>query len=106
MHIEPGVVDGAKMVLSYGTAAAAAGYTLKLASDDLKTHSQISFVARTVLAAIGVFVFFEVLPAFPGRRLRSPLYSWNDALPLAWCGPGCDGPRRRSGNSEHILRAH
>lgn len=65
MHIEPGVVDGAKMVLSYGTAAAAAGYTLKLASDDLKTHSQVSFVARTVLAAIGVFVFFEVLPHFP-----------------------------------------
>ncbi len=65
MHIEPGVVDGAKMVLSYGTAAAAAGYTLKLTTDDLKTHTQASFVIRTILAAIGVFVFFEVLPHFP-----------------------------------------
>lgn len=64
MHIEPGVVDGAKMVLAYGTAAAAAGYTLKLAADDLKTHSAPSFAIRTVLATIGVFVFFELLPHF------------------------------------------
>lgn len=64
MHIEPGVVDGAKMALAYGTAAAAAGYSLKLIADDLKTHSVVSFGARTVIAAIGVFIFFEVLPHF------------------------------------------
>ncbi|QBF30347.1 energy-coupling factor ABC transporter permease [Thalassococcus sp. S3] len=65
MHIEPGVVDGAKMVFAYGTAVAAAGYSLKLAADDLKTHSVLSFVARAVIATLGVFVFFEVLPHFP-----------------------------------------
>ena len=64
MHIEPGVVDGAKMVLAYGTAAAAAGYSLKLAADDLKSHSVPSFVVRTVLATVGVFIFFEILPHF------------------------------------------
>jgi hypothetical protein len=64
MHIEPGVVDGAKMVLAYGTAAAAAGYSLKLINDDLKTHSVVSFGLRAALAAIGVFIFCEVLPHF------------------------------------------
>lgn len=64
MHIEPGVVDGAKMVFAYGTAAAAAGYSLKLINDDLKTHSIASFCVRSVIAAIGVFIFFEVFPHF------------------------------------------
>lgn len=64
MHIEPGVVDGAKMILAYGTAAAAAGYSLKLVNDDLKTHSVTSLGVRAVMAAIGVFIFFEVLPHF------------------------------------------
>ncbi|WP_299986447.1 energy-coupling factor ABC transporter permease [uncultured Ruegeria sp.] len=64
MHIEPGVVDGAKMVLAYGTAAAAGGYSLKLASDDLKSQSAISFGIRSVLAVAAVFIFFEVFPHF------------------------------------------
>lgn len=64
MHIEPGVVDGAKMAFAYATAAAAAGYSVKLAVDDLKTHSQASFAVRSVLAAIGVFIFFELMPHF------------------------------------------
>ena len=64
MHIEPGVVDGAKMVLAYGTAAAAAGYAVKLAKDDLETHSVASFGLRAAIAAVGVFIFFEVFPHF------------------------------------------
>lgn len=64
MHIEPGVVDGAKMVLAYGTAAAAAGYSFKLIKDDLGTHSVASLCVRSVIAAIGVFIFFEVFPHF------------------------------------------
>lgn len=65
MHIEPGVVDGAKMVLSYGTAAAGAGLGLKMIADDLKSHNPMSFVARALMATIGTFVCFEVLPHFP-----------------------------------------
>lgn len=64
MHIEPGVVDGAKMVLAYGTAAAAAGYSAKLIKDDLKTHNIASFAVRAVIATVGVFIFFEVLPHY------------------------------------------
>ena len=64
MHIEPGVVDGAKMVFAYGTAAAAAGYSAKLIVDDLKTHSSVSLGVRAIVAALGVFIFFEVFPHF------------------------------------------
>ena len=65
MHIEPGVVDGAKMILSYGTAAAAGGLSLKLIAEDLKQHNVLSFALRSVLAAIGTFICFEVLPTTP-----------------------------------------
>lgn len=64
MHIEPGIVHGAKMALAYATAAGAAGYTAKLALEDLKSHAAGSFAVRTLLAALGTFVFFEVLPHF------------------------------------------
>ena len=53
------------MVRAYGIAAACAGYSLKLAIDDLKLHSAPSFAIRSALATIGVFIFFEVLPHFP-----------------------------------------
>ncbi len=65
MHIEPGVVDGAKMAFAYGTAAAAAGYSAKLIADDVKARSVGSFAGRAGLAALATFVFFEVLPHFP-----------------------------------------
>ncbi|MEM7710886.1 MAG: energy-coupling factor ABC transporter permease, partial [Pseudomonadota bacterium] len=64
MHIEPGIVHGAKMVLAYGTAAAAAGYTAKLALDDVKAHGAPPLLMRSVIATLGVFVFFELLPHF------------------------------------------
>lgn len=65
MHIEPDVVDGAKMIMAYGTAAAAAGYSFKLVGDDLKSHSIISFGMRSLFAVVTVFLFFEVFPHFP-----------------------------------------
>lgn len=64
MHIEPGVVDGAKMVFAYGTAAAAAGYSLKLAANDLKFANIPAFAIRAALATVGTFAFFELLPHF------------------------------------------
>ncbi len=65
MHIEPGVVDGAKMALALATAAGATGYAAKLTMRDLKTRSVASFAARGGLATLGVFAFFELLPHFP-----------------------------------------
>lgn len=65
MHIEPGLVDGAKIVLSYATAAAAGGVTLKLAWDSVRKHGLPSLVARSAIATALVFSFFQVLPHYP-----------------------------------------
>ena len=64
MHIEPGVVHGAKMVLSYATAAGAMTYCAKLTLDAIKLRGPLSLMARGFLATIAVFIFFEVLPHF------------------------------------------
>ncbi len=65
MHIEPGVVTGAKMALSYATGAAALGYAARLAWDTLKRDGLVSLAARSVLATGLVFCYFEVLPHHP-----------------------------------------
>ncbi len=65
MHIEPGVVHGAKMALSYATAAGAAGVGAKFAWDMVKDSGMPSFAVRSLIATVGVFIFFEVLPHFP-----------------------------------------
>ena len=65
MHIEPGVVHGAKMILALGTAAGAAGVVLKITARELLAHGAISFGLRSLAASLGVLAFFEVLPHFP-----------------------------------------
>jgi len=65
MHIEPGVIDGAKMALAAGTAGLSAGYGLKLMRDDIVARSVASFGFRAVLASAASFVFFELLPHVP-----------------------------------------
>ncbi len=65
MHIEPGVVDGAKLVLSYATAAGATGLAAKMAWDTIKTEGLPAFAVRSVLATIAVFIFFEVFFKYP-----------------------------------------
>ena len=65
MHIEPGLVDGTKIVLSYATAAASLGYALKLSFDTLRQAGAGALLLRSALAAALVFGFFEVLPHHP-----------------------------------------
>ncbi|TJZ92499.1 cobalt transporter [Paracoccus gahaiensis] len=65
MHIEEGVVTGAKILLGYATAATAGVYTLKLAADALRERGLASLAARAGLASIATFVFFQVLPTAP-----------------------------------------
>ncbi len=65
MHIEPGIVDGAKIVLSYATAAGAAGYALKLSVDAIRQRGVGSLVMRAVFSTVLVFCFFQVLPHYP-----------------------------------------
>jgi ABC-type Co2+ transport system permease subunit len=62
MHIEPGLVDGAKITLSYATAAAAVGYSVKLVPQTVREQGLVSFALRTAAATVLVFSFFEVLP--------------------------------------------
>lgn len=64
MHIEPGLVTGAKIVLSYATGVAAGACALKLAAETVREQRVVSFAVRTVVATALVFSFFELLPHF------------------------------------------
>lgn len=65
MHMEPGIVDISKIVLSYVTASACALYAAKLCLDHIRQESAVSLMLRSTLAAVLVFVFFEVFPHVP-----------------------------------------
>ncbi len=65
MHIEPGIVAGAKIALSYATAAGAATYLLKETLSTIRASGLASLAARGVAATIATFTFFQVLPHFP-----------------------------------------
>lgn len=62
MHIEPGVVDGAKIVLSYATALAAFGFSAKASIDMIKKNGLMSLIGRSALTTVFVFIFFQVMP--------------------------------------------
>ncbi len=66
MHIEPGVVTGAKIIVSYVTAAGSIGLAAKLGYDTIKNDGGItSLAARSVATTALVFSFFEILPHYP-----------------------------------------
>jgi ABC-type Co2+ transport system permease subunit len=65
MHIEPGLVDGAKIALSYATAAAAGGAALYHIAKATRQSGLASVAVRAAIATVGTFIFFEVLPHFP-----------------------------------------
>jgi ABC-type Co2+ transport system permease subunit len=65
MHIEPGVVDGAKLTLSYATATGAIGFAAKLAWDAAKRDGVGALMIRSAITTTLVFSFFEVLPHYP-----------------------------------------
>lgn len=62
MHIEPGIVDGAKIILGYVTAAGVGATTLFAAGRDLLDRGPASLVLRSAAATALTFVFFQVLP--------------------------------------------
>ena len=66
MHIEPGVVNGAKIGLSYLTGAAALGIVLKFFIKRAFNNPSVLITAvRFLITTIFVFSFFEVLPQYP-----------------------------------------
>jgi ABC-type Co2+ transport system permease subunit len=62
MHIEPGLVDGSKIFLSYATSTAAVAYAGKLAFDAVKKDGAIALLLRAVFCTALVFSFFQLLP--------------------------------------------
>ena len=65
MHIETGVVQGAKMLLSYATAAASFGIAAKLAVESMKDNGLANLAIKSLIATVAVFIFFEVFPHTP-----------------------------------------
>ena len=65
MHIEPGIVDAAKIGLSWATGAAAFSLMGKTVVDTLKSSNIAAFAARSAAATALVFGFFEFLPHGP-----------------------------------------
>ncbi|MBD8891750.1 energy-coupling factor ABC transporter permease [Roseibium litorale] len=66
MHIEPGIVDGAKLSLSIVTALGSLGLAAKMAASGLRHDGGFGgLVSRSVLTTALVFSFFEILPHYP-----------------------------------------
>ena len=62
MHIEPGVVQGAKLLLGFGTALTAFGLILRQCWEFLIQHGLNTLIGRTIFTSVLVFSFFEILP--------------------------------------------
>lgn len=65
MHIEPEIVTGAKILLSYATATVSFGLVAKAAINTIKESGAISLMGRSMMAILAVFIFFQVLPHHP-----------------------------------------
>jgi len=64
MHIEPGLVDGAKIALSYATVTAAGGTALYHIAQASRHSGIVPVAIRSLIATVGVLIFFEVMPHF------------------------------------------
>ncbi len=62
MHIEPGIVEGSKILLSYGTAAASLLLGGRHVKQACSQEGVIPLLLRSVLASALVFMFFELFP--------------------------------------------
>ncbi|SHL29524.1 energy-coupling factor ABC transporter permease [Roseibium suaedae] len=66
MHIEPGIVEGAKLSLSIVTAIGSLGLAAKMALTNLRQDGGFGgLVSRSILTTALVFSFFEILPHYP-----------------------------------------
>lgn len=66
MHIEPGLVSGAKIALSYVTAAASFGLLGHMATTSMRNDGGVvALLARSVITTLLVLAFFELAPHYP-----------------------------------------
>ncbi len=91
MHIEPGVVEGAKLVLSYATGTAALGWAARLAWVTAQKEGALSVLLRAALASVLVFGFFEVLPHHPVGVSEVHLILGTTLLLVLGAGPAAIG---------------
>lgn len=64
MHIEPGIVDSAKIVLSYGTGAAAVTYGAKQVIDTLRGRGGLALTMGGIATTALTLIFFELFPHY------------------------------------------
>lgn len=92
MHIEPGVVDGAKIVLSYVTAAGAIALAGKMALDTVRKDGGITaLVLRSTITTALVLTFFQVLPHQPVGVSEVHLILGSTLLLMFGAGPAAIG---------------
>jgi len=91
MHIEPGVVTGAKLALGYATGAGSIALAGKLAFDSIRESGIAAFAGRAVLATGLVFSFFEILPHFPVGASEVHLILGSTLLLTLGAGPAAVG---------------
>jgi ABC-type Co2+ transport system permease subunit len=65
MHIEPGIVEGPKVALSYLTATGVGAYTAAMGWQLIKERGAVSLLTRSLITTALVFVFFQVFPHYP-----------------------------------------
>lgn len=65
MHIEPGIVEGPKIILSYVTASGAGAYALYLAGQLIKERGLSALAGRAAATTGLVLMFFQVFPHYP-----------------------------------------
>ena len=65
MHIEPGIVEGPKIILSYVTASGAGAYGLALAWKLIKERGLGALLVRTAATTALAFTFFQLFPHYP-----------------------------------------
>ncbi|MFM8597664.1 MAG: energy-coupling factor ABC transporter permease [Mycobacterium sp.] len=65
MHIEPGIVEGSKIALSYATAGGAGLYAVHAARQAVEQRNLPALLARSLAATALVLIAFQVLPHPP-----------------------------------------
>lgn len=65
MHIEPGIVEGPKLILSYVTASGAGVYALAQAWKLVRDRGVAAVLGRSLATTALVFTFFQVFPHVP-----------------------------------------
>lgn len=91
MHIEPGLVTGAKIFFSYATAAAAGTTALWYARATLRGGGAAALALRSLMAGALTFGFFEILPHVPVGVSEVHLILGSTLFLLFGAGPAAIG---------------